>query len=72
MQLKQDLPGQMQRIAEFLAIPIDEMKWDAILEHCSFDYMKQHATKSVPLGGAVWGRRSDVYHRALTVDGAMS
>jgi len=20
------------------------MKWDAILEHCSFDYMKQHAT----------------------------
>jgi len=22
------------------------MKWDAILEHCSFDYMKQHATKA--------------------------
>jgi aryl sulfotransferase len=61
--LKQDLPGQMQRIAEFLAIPIDEMKWDAILEHCSFDYMKQHATKSVPLGGAVWdgGAQTFIY-----------
>jgi len=63
----------MQRIAEFLAIPIDEMKWDAILEHCSFDYMKQHATKSVPLA-ALFGtaalRRLSI--RALTVDGATS
>lgn len=61
--LKQDLSRQMQRIAEFLAIPLDEMKWDAILEHCSFDYMKQHATKSVPLGGAVWdgGAQTFIY-----------
>ena len=30
------------------------------LEYCSFDWMKQHATKSVPLGGAFWdaGARS--------------
>jgi aryl sulfotransferase len=61
--LKQDLPGQMRRIAEFLAIPIDEMKWDTILEHCSFDYMKQHGTKSVALGGAVWvgGAQTFIY-----------
>ena len=26
----------------------------ASLEHCSFDYMKVHATRSVPLGGAFW------------------
>jgi len=46
------------------------MKWDAILEHCSFDYMKQHATKSVPLG-AVWdGGAQTFIYRALTVDGA--
>ena len=25
-----------------------------ILEHCSFDYMKENATNSVPLGGAFW------------------
>ncbi|PSB04792.1 sulfotransferase domain-containing protein [Merismopedia glauca] len=53
-QLKQDLPGQIRRIAEFLNISIDEEKWDAIVEHCSFDYMKQHAAQSVPLGGTLW------------------
>lgn len=52
--LKQDMPGEIRRIAEFLDIPIDETKWEAILEHCSFDYMKANATKSVPLGGAFW------------------
>lgn len=53
-ELKQDLPKQIQRIAEFLEIPIDESKWETILEHCSFDYMKQHASQSTPLGGIVW------------------
>jgi aryl sulfotransferase len=52
--LKQDMPGQIRRIAEFLEIPIDEKKWPDIVEHCSFDYMKANATKSVPLGGAFW------------------
>ncbi|MGL5803934.1 MAG: sulfotransferase domain-containing protein, partial [Xenococcaceae cyanobacterium] len=52
--LKQDMPQQIQRIAEFLEIPIDESKWETILEHCSFDYMKQHASQSTPLGGIVW------------------
>jgi len=53
-QLRADLPGQVRRIARFLDIPIDEARWDAILEHCGFDYMKRHAAKSVPLGGAFW------------------
>ena len=53
-QLKADLPGQMREIAEFLGIPIDESKWEAMVEHCSFDYMKKNATKSVPLGGLFW------------------
>lgn len=52
--LKKDMPGEIRKIAEFLAIPIDESKWDAILHHCSFDYMKANATKSVPLGGVFW------------------
>jgi aryl sulfotransferase len=52
--LKADMPGQIRGVAEFLDIPIDESKWDAIVEHCSFDYMKANATKSVPLGGAFW------------------
>jgi len=52
--LKSDLPGTMRRIARFLGIAVEERHWPAILEHCSFDYMKAHATKSVPLGGACW------------------
>ena len=53
-ELKRDMPGQIREIAGFLEIPIDESKWDAIVEHCSFDYMKKNAVKSVPLGGAFW------------------
>ena len=52
--LKEDMPGQMRRIAAFLDIPIDETKWDEIVHHCSFDYMKANATPAVPLGGAFW------------------
>jgi aryl sulfotransferase len=53
-ELKADLPDQIRRIAAFLDIPIDENRWPVILEHCSFAYMKRHATKTVPLGGAFW------------------
>jgi aryl sulfotransferase len=44
-QLKKDLPSEIQRIAKFLEIEIDPLQWDAILEHCSFNYMKGNATK---------------------------
>ncbi|NOX69091.1 MAG: sulfotransferase domain-containing protein [Gammaproteobacteria bacterium] len=52
--LKKDLPGEIRRLAHYLNIPIKDEKWDDILLHCSFDYMKANATKSVPLGGAFW------------------
>jgi aryl sulfotransferase len=52
--LKRDMPGEIRRIAEFLEIPIDESRWNAVLEHCSFDWMKKNATKTVPLGGIFW------------------
>ncbi len=52
--LKADMPGEIRRMAEFLDIDINEEKWPAIVEHCTFDYMKKNATKSVPLGGAFW------------------
>jgi aryl sulfotransferase len=53
-ELKADMPGQIRRIAEFLGIAVDEERWPAIVEHCSFDYMKAHAEKSAPLGGVFW------------------
>ena len=52
--LKADLPGEMRRIAAFLDIRIDEARWPAIVEHCSFDYMKAHAQHAAPLGGVFW------------------
>jgi aryl sulfotransferase len=59
--LKRDMPGQMRRIAGFLEIPIDEARWPAIVEYCSFDWMKRNATKSVPLGGAFWDAGAEVF-----------
>lgn len=52
--LKQDMRGEIEKVAAFLDVPIDQARWPAILEHCSFAYMKANATKSVPLGGAFW------------------
>lgn len=52
--LKEDMPGEIRRIADFLEIEISLENWPAILEHCSFDYMKSNAEQAAPLGGAVW------------------
>lgn len=59
--LKADMEGQIRRIADFLAIEVDEARWPAILEHCSFDYMKANATRSVPLGGACWDGGAETF-----------
>jgi len=59
--LKSDMPSEIKKIAEFLEIEIDPNKWNDILEHCSFEYMKEHATKSVPLGGAFWDGGSKTF-----------
>ena len=59
--LKEDMPGEIKKIARFLNIEIDPSQWNAILEHCSFDYMKKHSVKSVPLGGAFWDGGSDTF-----------
>lgn len=59
--LKADMPGQIRRIADFLSIPVDEARWPAILEHCSFDYMKAHAANAAPLGGAMWDGGAETF-----------
>jgi aryl sulfotransferase len=46
--LKADLPGEMRRIADFLGIEIDEARFPAMVEHCTFDYM-QRTSKNVPV-----------------------
>lgn len=52
--LKQDLEGEMRRIAAFLDCDIPEDRWSQILEHCTFDWMKAHAENVAPLGGAIF------------------
>lgn len=61
--LKRDMEGEIRRIARFLDLETKALNWDAIIEHCSFDYMKQHADKSVPLGGIFWngGAKTFIY-----------
>ncbi len=52
--LKADPAGEIRSIAAFLGIDVDEAAWPAILERCSFDYMKRHAERAAPLGGMLW------------------
>ncbi len=52
--LKADMPKEIQRIAAFLDIAIDEARWPVILEHCSFEHMKDNAAKTVPMVDAVF------------------
>lgn len=52
--LKRDMPSKIRSIAGFLDLPVNESRWESILEYCSFEWMKENATKSVPLGGAFW------------------
>lgn len=52
--LKADPEGMIREIAAFLEIEVADALWPRILEHCSFDYMKRHAERVAPLGGAPW------------------
>lgn len=59
--LKADLEGEMRAIAAFLDVDIPEHRWPAILEHCSFDWMKTHAEQVTPLGGAIFEGGAGVF-----------
>ncbi len=51
--LKDDLEGEMRRLAEFLDIAIDESMWDQMVYQSSFEFMKKDGA-AVPLGGAIF------------------
>lgn len=59
--LKRDMPGMMRRMAAFLDIPINEERWDAIVEYCTFDWMKKNATRTTPLGGVFWDGGAETF-----------
>jgi aryl sulfotransferase len=59
--LKADLGGEMRAFADFLEIDIPEARWGAIVEQCGFDYMKAHAARAAPLGGAIFDGGADTF-----------
>jgi aryl sulfotransferase len=59
--LKADPEGEMRAIADFLGCNIPEERWPTILEHCSFDYMKTHASHVAPLGGAIFDGGAETF-----------
>ena len=65
--LKADMPDEIRRIAAFLDIPIDESTWPAILEHCSFDYMKKYGHQSVPFDGDLWEGGAETFMHKGTI-----
>jgi aryl sulfotransferase len=59
--LKRDLPGQIERVADFLDIEVSEADWPKIIEHCTFEYMKKNGEKVAPLGGQIFEGGADSF-----------
>ena len=59
--LKQDLAGEIRDIANFLEITVDESRWNDIVEHCTFDWMKAHAEQVTPMGGHIFDDGAKVF-----------
>eukprot|EP01026_Neomeris_dumetosa_P079465 TRINITY_DN868_c0_g1_i1.p4 TRINITY_DN868_c0_g1~~TRINITY_DN868_c0_g1_i1.p4 ORF type:complete len:104 (+),score=13.52 TRINITY_DN868_c0_g1_i1:680-991(+) len=60
-----DLPGNIKKIAQFLNIAIDDDEiFQRIVEHCSFEYMKNKALS--PVEGSVWkGGSKSFFHKGV-------
>ncbi len=61
--LKADLPGQIDEIAAFLEIPITPAKRDAIIDHCTFEYMSGVAIRSAELDPILRGGGATFFHK---------
>ncbi len=59
--LSRQMEAEMQRLATYLDIAIDESRWSSIVQYCSFSWMKQNAIRSVPLRGAFWDGGAEVF-----------
>ena len=58
--MKRDLPGNIQRVADFLEIELSPARRDAVADAVSLDGMRKRGEDYVPSGGAPWkgGSRS--------------
>ena len=53
--------AQQPRVRERVKSEVARDRWPVILSHCSFDYMKAHAGKIAPLGGAFWDGSGEAF-----------
>ncbi len=59
--LTRQMEAEMRRLAAYLDIAVDDSRWSSIVQYCSFNWMKQNAIRSVPLGGAFWDGGAEVF-----------
>lgn len=62
-QLKDDLKGQIARLAQFFGIDPASLRMDVIVEHCSFDYMSGRAEKMAPFNGEHMSSAKAFFHK---------
>jgi aryl sulfotransferase len=67
-QLKDDLRGQVARIAAFIGRDPGALKMDTIVEHCSFGYMRARAERMAPFGGAHMDDPKAFFHKGPARD----
>lgn len=66
--LRGDLGVQIARLAEFLSIDPESLRTDAIVEHCSFNYMRARAEKMAPFGGGHMSSARAFFDKGLERD----
>ena len=52
--LKKDLSGEIERIADFLDVDSADLDMGRIVNHCSFDYMKERSGLTAPVSERFW------------------
>ena len=63
--LKQDLEGEMRRLAARLAIEVPEERWPALVQAAQFEEMKRRSSETGPnQTECVWLDRERFFHRA--------
>jgi aryl sulfotransferase len=62
--LKQDLEGQMRRLATFLEIEVAEDKWPELVQAATFDHMKANAEQVAPEADhGIWKSTSGFFNK---------
>lgn len=62
--LKEDLEGEMRRVAAFLGIEVDEGAWPALVDAASFESMKRDGSMLIPeMDMAFQGGASRFFHK---------